>query len=255
MDRVLGQLQGQVQALHGSLEAFQASSSTLVDETRRRVAQAQEKSVDAITATSTRVAATLEEGLGGAMAAIRKQVEDFSTALRTSSASLGQQAHAIDQATIRSRETAEAFGQSAQAIRSAVEPVTRSNEKIAAVTQDLGASLREAASALVESQKALTSLSQAVVTQATRLTELWGNYEKRFGKVDEDLGRAFEKLAAETTKQSQILADQTTKIDAGLASAIDKLTPFVKDIGEGAGEIAESVEDLKKVFALRVSAR
>jgi hypothetical protein len=44
-------------------------------------------------------------------------------------------------------------------------------------------------------------------------------------------------------------------VDAGLASAIDKLAPFVKDIGEGADEIAESVEDLKKVFALRVSAR
>jgi len=72
------------------------------------------------------------------MAAIRKQVEDFSSALRTSSVSLGQQAHAIDHATIRSRETAEVFGQSAQAIRSAVEPVTRSNEKIAAVTQNLG---------------------------------------------------------------------------------------------------------------------
>ena len=104
--------------------------------------------------------------------------------------------------------------------------MTRSNEKVAAMTQNLGVALREAASAVVESQKALTSLSQAVVTQATRLTELWGNYEKRFGKVDEDLGRAFEKLAAETTKQLQILAEQTTKIDAGLASAIDKLAPI-----------------------------
>jgi len=61
--------------------------------------------------------------------------------------------------------------------------------------------------------------------------------------------------ALETTRQSQLLAEQTTKVDAGLASAIDKLAPFVKDIGEGADEIAESVEDLKKVFALRVSAR
>ena len=57
---------------------------------------------------------------------------------------------------------------------------------------------------MVESQKAFTSLSQAIVAQTTRLTELWGGYEKRFGKVDEDLGRAFEKLAAETTKQSVI---------------------------------------------------
>ena len=255
MDRVLGQLQGQVQALNGSLEGFQASSTALADETRRHVAEAQEKSVDTIAAISARVAATLEEGLAGAMAAIRKQVEEFSSALQASSASLGQQARAIDQATLRSRETAEVFGQSAQAIRGAVEPVTRSNEKIAAVTQGVGESLRQAASAVVESQKAFTSLSQAIVAQTTRLTEIWGDYEKRFGKVDEDLGRAFEKLAAETTKQSMILADQTTKIDAGLARAIDKLAPFVKDIGEGAGELAESVEDLKNVFMVRVGAR
>ena len=52
-----------------------------------------------------------------------------------------------------------------------------------------------------------------------------------------------------------ILADQTTKVDAGLARAIDKLAPFVKDIGEGAGELAESVEDLKNVFMVRVGAR
>ena len=81
--------------MNGSLEGFQASSTALADETRRHVAEAQEKSVDAIAAISARVAATLEEGLADAMAAIRKQVEEFSSALQTSSASLGQQARAI----------------------------------------------------------------------------------------------------------------------------------------------------------------
>jgi methyl-accepting chemotaxis protein len=260
MDRVLERLESQVHSLHGSFAEFQETSSALVEQTSRRIADAQEKGAEAITGTSARVAAAIEEGLAGAMATIRAQVEEFSLALKTSSASLGQQARAMDQATIRSRETAEVLGESAQAIRGAVEPVTRSNERIAAVTQSVGESLHQAASAVADSQKALSSLSQAVVTQATRLTELWADYEKRFGKVDEDLGRAFEKLATETTKQSQILADQTTEIDAGLASAIDKLVPFVKDIGDGAGELAESVEDLKtiladKVVALRAGAR
>ena len=170
MDRVLGYCRDRFK-LEREPRGFQASSTALADETRRHVAEAQEKSVDTIAAISARVAATLEEGLAGAMAAIRKQVEEFSSALQASSASLGQQARAIDQATLRSRETAEVFGQSAQAIRGAVEPVTRSNEKIAAVTQGVRESLRQAASAVVESQKAFTSLSQAIVAQTTRLTE------------------------------------------------------------------------------------
>ena len=55
------------------------------------------------------------------------------------------------------------------------------------------------------------------------MTETWREYEKRFGKVDDELGRAFEKLTTETRKQAELLMNYSVAIDKGLAASIDKL--------------------------------
>ena len=91
-------------------------------------------------------------------------------------------------------------------------------------------------------------LAGTLADQAEKLGALWASWEARFGEIDADLGRAFEKLATETRKQSQILADQTGRIDAGLAKAVDTLSGHVRAIGDGAEDLAEAVEELGRAL-------
>ena len=175
-------------------------------------------------------------------------MDDFAAALRTSSTALGVQAEAIDRASTRTRQTADVFGECADTVKAAMEPVTRSNAKTAEITSFVGEAVKQASAALDEGQQATRGLSQSIVAQVDRLTKLWENYERRFSKIDEDLQRAFEKLAQETTKQSQLLAEQTIRIDRGLAGAVDKLAGPVQGIGDGAQELSETVGELKKLF-------
>ncbi|MBV1700627.1 MAG: anti-phage defense protein ZorA [Hyphomicrobiales bacterium] len=245
MDRVLGQLEGQVVGLKDAFGGFHETASNYVADTSATVAAAQKQGVESIAAASARAASALEEGLSKAMAEIRKEIETLSTALRASSASVGAQSQAMDQVASRSRESAEVFGRAADAMKSAIEPVTQSNEKLSTTTQNMSLAMERSATALDAGQKSASALSHSITGQIDKLQMVWTGYEQRFAKVDEDLGNAFEKLATETTKQAQILADQSIKIDKGLSEAIDKLSPFVSELSGGAGELVEAVQELK----------
>jgi hypothetical protein len=253
MGRVLDKLETQVGGLRDAMGGFQESAAAVVDETTRKVADAQARSVEGITHASAEAAAAVKAGLTEAMMDIRREVETFDAALRASQKSLEAQIHAIDAATVRSRDAADAFGQSAQAIRAAVEPVTRSNEKLAGATQTMTEALGRSLASLDESQKATVSLSESIMAQSDRVTETWREYEKRFGKVDEDLGHAFEKLAMETRKQAELLQDHTKKIDTALAGAVDRLAPFVKELGDGAQDLQDAVDELKTTLTSRAA--
>lgn len=249
MGRVLGQMEIQVSGLRDTLGSFRESAATYVEETCARVAEAQHQSLKTISTAGVAAAEALERGLGKAMEEIHREVESFAAALRMSSETLGTQRVAMDGVALRSREAADVFGRSADVIRGAVEPVARSNEKLLAATETIRDAMGRSAASLGDSQKSAQVLAEAIAAQTQRLTDLWADYEKRFGKVDQDLGRAFDKLATESLKQSELLAKQTTKIDQGLASAIDRLQPFIKELGDGASDLAEAVEDIKTTLS------
>lgn len=245
MDRILVQMGGQVAGLNDVFSSFKNDTAKYINETHDKVAEAQARTVAGISLASTNAAAALENGLASAMTTIHQEVETFATALRSSSRSLGTHSQAFDQISTRTREASDDFGRSSEAMRNAIGPVTKSNERLADVTKSIGESIDRSVKSLGDSQIAAIALSETLNAQIARITATWTDYERRFGKVDEDLGRAFEKLASETHKQSQLLADQTSKIDQGLAKAIDLLTPAVKEMGYGAEEIGKAVQDLK----------
>lgn len=253
MGRVLDKLEGQVVGLQEVMGGFQDSAAGFVDETQRKVAEAQAQSVEGIARASTEAAAAMKAGLAEAMADIRREVQTFGTTLRESQTSLSAHAMVIDAAAARSRDAADAFGQSAQAIRAAVDPVTRSNEKLAGATQTMTDALGRSLASLDESQKAAVALAQSISAQGERVTEAWRDYEMRFGKVDEDLGRAFGALAMETRKQMELLENHSALIDKGLAASVDKLAHFLHELGDGAEQLQEAVDELKTTITSRAA--
>lgn len=255
MDRVLDKLEGNVGGLSERFQGFNEQAASYLDATRTKVAEAQESSVTAISEASIRAAAALEDGLGEAMKGIRNEVEGFSSALRQSSTSLDGQAKAIDSATLKTREAADVFGRSAEAVKAAIDPVTRSNEKIAQVTGNVGTALEQAGTALGEGQKAAKELTEAVNAQVQRLTGLWADYQQRFAQVDEKLARAFEKLGEETSKQSQILADRTGNIDLALAKSVERFDQSLRDLAETTEDMFDGVEKLENLFRANGASR
>ncbi len=248
MDRVLGQMEGHVSGLQTAFGGFHETTSGYVADTSAKVAAAQEQSVKGITEASARAASALEEGLAKALAQIGREVETFATALRSSSTSANAQTQAMDHVAARSRETADVFGRAAEAVRSAVEPVTRSNERLASTTQAMSLSMERSATAIDSGQKSASALADSITGQMTKLQSVWEQYKQRFDKVDDDLGKAVEKLGAETTRQAQMLAEQSGRIDAGMAKAIDHLSGYVSELEGNSGEIAESLAELNKML-------
>ena len=232
----LKEIGASLRTLHGALDKVRTDMSGSGEDFSRRMSDA-----------AVGASGQMEQAMSRVLSRLESQVMGLADVLAASARAHEGHARAVDHVAMRSGQTAEAFGRSAEAIRAAIEPVGRSNERLIGASEAMG----QSAAALVEGQRGAAALAQAVSTQVERLTALWADYEARFGKIDVDLGLAFEKLATESLKQSKLLADQTVRVDAGLAKAVDTLSAHVRSIGSGAEDLAEAVEDLGRVLGAR----
>lgn len=259
MDLVLQKLEGQVTGLEKSFGAFRDTAAGHLDTLRRQLEDAQGNGIKAVSAASAGAAKALEEGLGGVIEKIGSQIEEFVQALQASTTALDDQIEAMDDLTGRTKENASTFERAAEAVRSAVEPVTRSNERIEAITAKFEGSLAHAATSLKEGQQATTALATSLDKQVSTLkqawqdysaalTNGWNDYRARFEKVDADLQKAFEKLSSGTQEQTSQFAGRISAIDQHLADAITKLASPINEMSEGAQSIADSVDKLKKAL-------
>jgi hypothetical protein len=253
MSRVLAGLEGQVAGLQLTLGGFQDGTTKFLDETQSKVAEAQAQSVEAITRVAANAAAALEKGLTDLLRDMRKEIDAMVVALHASEGALTAQSRAIDMAAVRSRESAEAFGQSAMAIRAAVDPVTRSNEALSGATRTMAEAIERSIASLNESQTSARALSESLERHSERVIETWRQYEARFGKVDDDLAAAFEKLASETSRWRETVADYTIQIDSGLSKSVDQLQGFLHELSVNAEDMSSAAQDMKE--AIRSSVR
>ncbi len=254
MAKVLADLQAQVGGLGRVFGALQASTAGHLEETRRQVTEAQLEGVAGISTAAARAAATMEDGLGRVVHDIRGQVDAFVVALRTASGALSGQTQALDQVTGRARENADILGRSAETIRAAIDPVGRANERLANAATAIGEAVGRSVASLGESHRAAAVLADTIIGHIEQLNVVWDDYQARFGKVDEDLQRAFDALATESLKQAQLLVEQSQRLDRSLTGAVDRLAPVVQEIGAGAGDLAASVNDLKVLLWKRARA-
>lgn len=253
MSQVLAGLEGQVAGLQQTLGGFQTGAAKFLDETQSKVAEAQAQSVEAITRAAANAAAALEKGLTEMLREMRKEIDAMVVALHASEGALTAQSRAIDLAAVRSRESAEAFGQSALAIRAAVDPVTRSNEALSAAARTMSEAIERSIASLNESQTSARALSESLERHSERVIETWRQYEARFGKVDDDLGAAFEKLASETSRWREMVGKYTAEIDDGLSTSVDKLAVFLQGLDTSAEDFSNAAQDMKE--AIRSSVR
>ncbi len=128
--------------------------------------------------------------------------------------------------------------------------LARFGEEVASALEPvLDEAVKQAMDEVVKGQDAAGASSQGLAAQVNRFTELWGNRESRFAKTDENLERAFEKLAQVKAKQSQQLAERANPmIDRGLAGAADKVAGPVQGGEEGTEDLSDAVGKLRHIL-------
>jgi hypothetical protein len=253
MGNVLGRLESQIVTLQSGLGGFQTGMGEQLTEIRRRSLEAQEVSLAMVDRAAAAAAAVLETGFADVIRDINGEVDRMVQSMRVAEGAMVAQAGAIQSAATQSKSVADAFGRTADLVRTASEPLVQSSQRIAGAGEQMAATIDRSVAALAESQLAAKRLADNLTGHIDRLTTVWTSYETRFGKVDDDLGAALAKLSEETRRQLEILATHTIAIDKGLALAVDKLSGHVAGIAEGAGDLSESVEILRTSLLQRAA--
>jgi hypothetical protein len=248
MGRVLEKLEGQVAAFSQGLGGFQDGMTRQVAATQERVAAAQAGAVEAVGNASAEAARALKEGLGDALRAINEEVERFTAAMRTTETTLSAQSNAVREATTQSRAVADAFSRTAQDVRVAAVPLVQSGERIAGATDRMTETIGRSVAALEAGQTSAQSLAEALAQHNGQLAATWAKYADRFEGVDKSLADAVATLGAAAQEQGQILSQRVSEIDAGFATAIDKLNPFLAELTDNTAALGEEVERLRMTF-------
>lgn len=275
MVRVMAKLEDQVENFRGGLDSYQKDMSRRMSEADAMVDSAQANAVSAVVAASSGAANALKEGLAAAMQSIRNELEAFASTVRDVEIAMTSQVTALRDATSQTRLAADAFGATAQDVRSASAPLLQSGERIAGATQSLttavsGASERISASVVDSNAKLADSVTRSVASfeagqrsaaefagalgeHIGQLSAVWTGYSEKFERVDEDLGNAIDDLSRAVTMQGEQLVSYASKVDESFATAISRLNPFLEELKSNTEELGESVSELKD--ALRLPAR
>ncbi len=275
MARVMAKLEGQVESFRGGLEFYHQDMSRRLSDTNAIVGVAQSGAVNAVAAASTEAANALKDGLAAAMRSIRTELETFASTIRSVELGMTSQVTALRDATDQTRLAADAFGATAQDVRSASAPLLQSSERIAGATQSLttavsGASERISVSVVDSNTKLAESVTRSVASfevgqrsaadfagtlgaHIGQLSTVWTGYSEKFERVDEELGKAIGDLSEAVSTQGQQLVSYASKVDESFATAISRLNPFLEELRSNTEELGESVSDLK--VALRSPAR
>lgn len=229
-------------------EALREGFSQALATTANQISKVQASAIETVANVATRSAEVLDGGLADALSRIKSEVDRLEGALRSSQAALEHQAKAVHEAADQSRSAADAFGRTAQDVRTASGPLVQAGDKIALSTEKMAGSVAAAAKALEEGQASSKVLANALVTQIERMSTLWSQYVAQFEKVDADLGKAVAHLAEATIKQGQMLSDYAAKVDEGFASAITKLNPFLQELKDNTDDLGVAVVELNQAL-------
>ena len=190
----------------------------------------------------------MRDGLGGALATIREEIERFATAMRGTETTLVAQGNAVREAADQSRAVADAFQQTAKDVRTASAPLLQSGERIAGATDKMAEAVVSSVAAMEAGQVASRSLADALTQHHDQLASAWTSYAERFESVDKSLAGAVEGLARAAQDQGDVIAKRVQQVDQGFADAIGKLNGLLSGIEENTHDLGEGVENLRLVL-------
>ena len=230
--------EGMREAADGFGRSIEAAATSGAEAARTRMAGAAEEAGDEIGRAANEVGAPLRDLAGGLTVAAERAAEGAGR--------LERMAQAIERGSVAFERTGAAAEGTARALSEAGAPVAASaralSQSSTALMETMAATLdgaREAnlsaarqAEAVLEEARAVLGEGHAGVTGALRgieaAVEAFRGQGDRIDEIDEKLGRAFERFAAEVAAQVDTMASRTDQIVAAFEPALGTLQTVVE---------------------------
>jgi hypothetical protein len=260
MDRMAAQLEAQTAAFGEKMAALQSAVAVKMEESGRMARDAGEAAATAsrnaagaaVAATEAATQAALEAmrtAMGEATQSLGADIGRLSSALQAVEKSFKAQTQHIDGVSIRSRETADAFGRVAKDLRTASEPILAQSERVAQSADRMATSVAGSVDALSATQRTASGIAEQLSRHFEEIEHIWINYEARFKGVDKDLERAAERFHAEVSRHQESMRNFVEDLDrhtgailTAVSSAVNDLDGSVQDLNETLGPFVRAMK-------------
>jgi len=200
-----------------------------------------------ITQAATSLANGLEgitDGVRHATGTVADRMDQLSNTIQSTEERMAKHIMAMDGLIDRVRETENSFGATSRVLVEAAIPITRSSENMAASTENLKHSIQGISQIIGESHKGLTSLSGKMEQTQQVLQQAWQAYDKRFGEVDESLGKAMEGIIDNVKINIEKMSEFIREVDQKLSGAVEIFSQSISELNETAEDFEKATSQL-----------
>ena len=190
----------------------------------------------------------LGSAMDGVLSGIEAHVAALSEAMLTATTAISEQSLAQTSSAASIRNVAESFDRTASNVQRAADPLLVSSSRISDAVEKMEAAIRDAVQTATAEKDVSMKLATLLGSRLDDLRTLWQGYADRFQAIDGELGKALTMLSTATRDQGERLQDYATRVDKGLAEAVDKLRGLLGGLDENTRDLGEHVEDLTKAL-------
>lgn len=200
-----------------------------------------------ITQAATSLANGLEgitDGVRHATGTVADRMDHLSNTIQSTEEKMAKHIMAMDSLIDRVRETENSFGATSKVLVEAAIPITRSSENMAASTESLKHSIQGISQIIGDSHKGLASLSGKMEQTQQVLQQAWQAYDKRFGEVDESLGKAMEGIIDNVKINIEKMSEFIREVDQKLSGAVEIFSQSISELNATAEDFEKATTQL-----------
>ncbi|MBO0751919.1 MAG: anti-phage defense protein ZorA [Bradyrhizobiaceae bacterium] len=259
MERVVGRLEAQTATFGERMTTLQGAMTSQMEESGRIARAAGEAAASASTRAAGEAAAATKEATQAAAEAMRAAIGDvtqslsadvgrLSGALQAVEAAFKAQTQHIDGVSLRSRETAAAFGQVAEDVRTASQPLFAQSERVAQSADTMAKSIAGAVEAVTATQRAASGIADELAKHLNEVGRVWDGiggvwkgYEARFKDVDDALGQAVQRFGEEISRHQDAMRSFVQDVDRHTEAILKSISSAVNDLDNSVQELNETL--------------
>lgn len=241
----------QLKDIMASLAEENRKQTKAFDEAIRNLSIIMDQAGNAAGGKITQAATSLANGLEGitdgvrhATGTVADRMDQLSNTIQSTEERMAKHIMAMDSLIDRVRETENSFGATSKVLMEAAIPITRSSENMAASTESLKHSIQGISQIIGESHKGLTSLSGKMEQTQQVLQQAWQAYDKRFGEVDESLGKAMEGIIENVKINIEKMSEFIREVDQKLSGAVEIFSQSISELNETAEDFEKATSQL-----------
>ncbi|RMB08081.1 hypothetical protein BXY39_2177 [Eilatimonas milleporae] len=241
------------QALTNAAQTMEKLSATVSDDAASAMRDAMKMATDETRMVAQSIGEDMAQTLKTAGGAWRDTLGDTVEQITALNHSVAQSVSSVsgfndslDQISQKSQQSVTSLTGVADSIRAAVDPLSSVIDALQGVVSQVRLGLADFSSTVEKAMEQGRALAEAMAETQEASTEAWEDYAKRFGEVDESLGKVLEDLAAAYQSSAERMQRFVGEIDQGLATGVRDLSGALGPLSNLAEQLEDLTSDLKQ---------